>query len=69
MACAFLVGTQETKCTEFMDEYGPYPTKQECMVRAYVMREDLMEYLMETTGIPHFFQYKCLEDEINKTAV
>jgi hypothetical protein len=62
MACALIVG-QDTRCTEFEDSYGPYYTEGECVARAVEMREDLIIHLAEPLGIPHIFQYKCVESE------
>ena len=62
VACALMVG-QDIKCTEFEDSYGPYHTEEECVARAIQMREDLIIHLAIPSGLPHTFQYKCVESE------
>ncbi len=62
VACALMVG-QDMRCTEFEDSYGPYYTEEECIIRAQKMREDLIIHLVEPSGIPHSFQYKCVETD------
>ena len=62
VACALMVG-QDMRCTEFEDSYGPYYTEEECVARAIQMREDLIIHLARPSGLPHTFQYKCVESE------
>jgi len=60
LSCAYILN-QEPICTEFVDDYGPYYTEEECIIRAQKMREYLIIYLVEPSGIPHSFQYKCVK--------
>lgn len=62
LSCAYMLN-QEPKCSEWADDYGPYFTEEECIIRAQKMREDLIIHLVEPSGIPHSFQYKCVETD------
>ena len=57
LACSISIPTE---CRIFEDAYGPYPTYEECVDRAQVMRESILEI---SEGDMEPVQYRCDEVE------
>lgn len=63
LACSISIPTE---CRIFEDAYGPYLTREECVERAEVMRESILEI---SEGDMEPVQYRCDEVEVEPDGV
>ncbi len=54
LACA-IGSTDASTCIEATDEYGPYKTRKECVMRVHQM----VTALQMTMPVPMDFRFKC----------
>jgi len=58
MVLACVIGSVDaTTCIEATDEYGPYETREECMMRVHQM----VSALAVTMPVPMQYSFKCEE--------
>jgi len=53
LAC---IMTAPDTCVEAVDTRGPYPTEEQCVMRAYQMMTELQVLF----PVPHKYEYKCV---------
>ena len=62
LACA-IGSVDASTCIEATDEYGPYKTREECVMRVHQM----VSALQMTMPVPMQYSYKCESDKGTET--